>query len=178
MARRPAAGDEHHGGADRSHVLDGGDLQVLVARPRRDLPVQARRQGLGHMRLREDVHRAAAGLAHVQGARKGSRRHSRPVALAAHVESRHRRTQHHGHVRPEGFDGCEVGDLLLLLLRERSGLRVPTRRRRLAGLRLAEVLQRPQEGRARLPRPIRRRGRKRRQDPGHVELVRPLMENG
>ena len=88
-----------------------------------------------------------------------------PSPAQRKLDGGHGRAEHHDHLGTEGIHRLEVGDLLVLRVGERGDLRVPPRRRRLAGVLFAEDLQRAEEGRARLPRPCGRRGRQRRRTP-------------
>ena len=167
-------GDDDHGGTDRAYFLGLGQLPVLLPGHRGHVPVQARRPQLGRVLVGQDL----LGLQgshtfRVRAKDSAGTNDPSPAQRPWTVDTVAPNTTNS--LGTEGIHRLEVGDLLVLRVGERGDLRVSPRRR-LAGLLFTEDIHRAEEGRARLPRPCGRRGRRRRRT-GRVELGHSLMEN-
>ena len=106
--------------------------------------MRTRRRRLRGLHLAQELHRPGRGLAHLPGARDGRRGQHRPDARVA---SRGRSTRRAPNTtitaQPSDPTQRDRRRLLLQLHRGRLDVRVPARRRRLRGLRLAQELHRP-----------------------------------
>ena len=147
-----------------------GVVQLLLERGRLELQLLARRCGPERLRVAAELQRPRGRRAHLLGAGGGPRGPRRPVARDAQLDRRPHGSADDDRLRSVGHRLDPVGQLRVLLERERVDVHLLVRRGGAGRVLLAEGLQRP---RGRPPqlhgRGDGRRGQRRR-DPGHAEL--------